>query len=130
METTQPGRRIVKPSFRREEQRGLFVEILNEGPWETVIHGTMRPGGVMGNHYHKRTTAFFYLVRGKAQIVIRHMVDQNEERLELNPGEGVYFYPYETHAIRYLEPSDFIFLKSTRFREDNPDLFPAPVMAP
>ncbi len=119
--------RIVKPSFRREDGRGLFVEILGEGPWETVIHGAMAKDAVMGNHYHEKTVAFFYLVKGSADIGIRNVANGKEDSLTLHAGEGVYFHPYETHLIRYAEPSDFIFLKSRRFSKDDPDLVSAPL---
>jgi len=127
MSETQADNRVVGPSFRRSDQRGLFVEIVNEGPWETVIHGSMAKDAVMGNHYHRRTDAFFYLVKGSAEIVIRHVADGRETQFTLAAGQGVFFHPYETHSIRYLEASDFIYLKSHRFRPESPDLVSAPV---
>ena len=123
----EAGERIIKPSFIRKDERGTFVEILNEGPWETVTHGSMAKEAVMGNHYHERTVAFFYLTRGSAEIVLRNVAGGTEQRFRLKAGGGIYFYPYETHAIRYLESSDFIFLKSRRFSKADPDLISTPL---
>ena len=117
----------VGPTYAREDRRGLFVEIVNEGPWETVIHGSMRRDAQMGNHYHRECRAFFYLVSGRAQIKVRHLVNDSTEVLEIGPRQGVMFRPFETHVIRYLEDSDFIFLKSYRYRDDEPDIFPCDV---
>ena len=119
--------RIGKPSFARNDQRGLFVEILNEGPWETIIHGAMNPGGELGKHYHKRTLAFFYLTSGSADVKIRNVASDERWSLVLEAGQGVYFQPYETHVIRFREPTAFVFVKSRRFSADDPDLYPAPV---
>jgi len=121
-----PEREIkpIKPSFIRRDERGTFVEIVNEGPWETIIHGSMKSGAEMGNHYHKECRALFYVVSGKAEVHIRHVYDQGMNKVILGSGEGLYFLPYEIHVIHYLEKTDFIFLKSYRYREDQPDMFP------
>lgn len=124
-----PKREIkpIKPSFIRKDERGIFVEIVNEGPWETIIHGSMESGAEMGNHYHRECRAFFYVVDGKVEIHIRHLYDQSIAVGVLTSGEGLYFLPYEVHVVRYLEKTDFIFLKSYRYREDQPDTFPGSV---
>lgn len=117
----------VDPTYVRQDRRGLFVEIVNEGPWETVIHGSMRQGAQMGNHYHRECRAFFYLVQGRARIKVRHLVNDSSEELEIGPRQGVMFRPFETHLIEYLADSDFIFLKSYRYRDDQPDIYPCEV---
>ncbi|MBU0480960.1 MAG: hypothetical protein KKG47_07650 [Proteobacteria bacterium] len=116
--------RILKPTFIRNDDRGLFVEITHEGPWETVIHGSMQKGASMGNHYHRECRAFFYLVSGKAEISIRNIVEKTEDVYSLGSGEGIKFLPYECHEVRYCEDSDFVFLKSYRYDPDNPDIYP------
>jgi quercetin dioxygenase-like cupin family protein len=117
----------VKPTFVRKDQRGDFIEIVNEGPWETIIHGTMEAGSEMGNHYHREARAYFYIVSGKAEIRMRHLFDDTVQKTVLHAGEGVYFLPYEIHVVHYLEKSDFIFLKSYRYTDDQPDIFPGDV---
>ena len=117
----------VKPTFVRKDQRGDFIEIVNEGPWETIIHGTMEAGAEMGNHYHREARAYFYIVSGKAEIRMRHRFDDTVQKIVLHPGEGVYFLPYEIHVVHYLEKSDFIFLKSYRYTDDQPDMYPGDV---
>ena len=118
---------VIDPSFVRTDDRGLFVEIVNEGPWETIIHGSIKAGKVMGNHYHRENRAFFFLTRGKALVKIEHLVDGSSSSLELDGGKGVYFLPFEIHTIEYLEDSDFILMKSYRYSQDNPDIFPGEV---
>jgi quercetin dioxygenase-like cupin family protein len=114
---------VVRPSFVRRDDRGLFVEIVNEGPWETVIQGTMKRRKKMGNHYHRENKAFFYLTRGRARVRIKHIVDGTEDSVVLHAGEGIYFLPFEIHTITYLEDSDFLLLKSYRYNEKKPDIF-------
>lgn len=114
----------ISPSFVREDDRGLFVEIVNEGPWETVIHGNMRAGKSMGDHYHRENKAFFFLTSGKAEVKVRHLIDESCQQVFLDSGQGIYFLPFEVHTITYLEDSSFILLKSYRYQVDKPDIFP------
>ena len=114
---------ILSPTFVREDDRGLFVEVLNEGPWETVVHGEMHAGAVMGEHYHRQCRAYFYLMSGEAIINVRHLVDGTEDTITLAAQRGVYFLPFEVHRIEFLAESTFLLLKSYRYRDDEPDIF-------
>lgn len=122
-----PKPEAVPPTFKRQDGRGLFVEVVNEGPWETVITGHMKAGARMGDHYHRECRAFFFLIRGSAKVEVKHLFDDTTSLVMLEENQGLYFLPFETHAVSYLSDSDFILLKSYRYREDRPDIFPAPL---
>ena len=112
------------PLFERRDARGQFTEILREGPWHTVVTGTMRSGAVMGNHYHKRTRIALYLMSGRAAIEIVHVKSGERRALEVRPGEGAFLETGEAHAIRFMADSQFLLLKSHPYSEDNADTFP------
>ncbi|MEK6677453.1 MAG: hypothetical protein AABZ47_17600 [Planctomycetota bacterium] len=130
---------LVHPTYVREDERGSFIEILNRGPWETVITGFMRPGGILGNHYHKKTRMFLYLLQGSAEIWVRAVRCETDgdchdnalasvARETLATGQGLYLEPNQAHAIRFLEESSFLLLKSRRYSEVDPDTFLYEVM--
>ena len=91
------------------------------------ITGTMKPGAVMGNHYHKETTIFFYLTTGSGKIDTIHVESKQTDSFTLNGNEGVLLKPFESHTIRFLEPSDFVMLKSIAYDPDSPDTYHFPV---
>ena len=35
---------VMRPTFERRDDRGWMVELLNRGPWETVLWGEMKAG--------------------------------------------------------------------------------------
>ena len=120
--------KIEQPSFVREDDRGLFVEIVNGGPWETIIHGSMNKGSDLGNHYHRECRALFYLVDGLAEVRTRFILTGDKiVTNELKAREMVLFRPFETHIVHFLADSDFILLKSYRYEDDQPDIFPLEV---
>lgn len=117
----------ITPSFNRTDGRGTFQEILNGGHWEALIRGTMNPGAVMGNHYHKKTVIFFYLTSGSVQIKTIHVDTRQTDEFHLSGGQGVILRTDESHAIRFLEETDFIMLKSLKYDPQDPDTYAFPV---
>ena len=115
--------KIEGPSYCREDERGLFVEVTNGGPWETVITGRMEAESRLGDHYHRECRALFFLIRGRAEVKTRFLMDDVWQTLPLNAMEKIMFRPFEVHTVHFLEESDFILLKSYRYEDDNPDIF-------
>lgn len=118
------GSACLRPTYVREDARGLFVEIVSTGPWETVVTGTMRAGAVLGRHYHRRTRALLFLTRGAARVEIADVATGDRHSARVAPHQGVYLEPDQAHAIHFEAESDFILLKSRRYTPDDPDTFP------
>ena len=121
---------IIFSTHTREDERGLFVEVLNDGHWENLIYGVMKQGATMGNHYHKKTEIFFFLKKGAARISVVHVENGERDRFTLEENQGVVLRTCESHAIRFVEDSEFIMMKSLRYNTDDPDTFPFPVEEP
>ena len=124
------GHEILEPTFRREDTRGRFVEVLNTGHWEALICGEMNKDAVIGNHYHKRTEVFFFLKRGKVRVATVHVETDDRDLFELEENQGVRLRPNESHAIYFLDDSEFIMLKSIPHNPAEPDTFSYPVEDP
>lgn len=118
---------ILQPSFERTDERGTLIEVLNRGRWEVLIYGRMRANAVMGNHYHQKTEVFFFLRDGSARVDIVHVETGERRRLPLSAKQGIILKTKESHAIRFLEDSEFIMLKSLRYDPGDPDTFSFPV---
>lgn len=119
---------VVTPVFERADQRGSFVEAVNRGPWESLSHGGMGKGAILGQHYHKKTDVFFYLSDGSADVLIEDVRSRVRYGVVLAARQGVIFKPFETHRIRFLEDSRFMMLKSRAFSPDDPDIFSHPLV--
>ena len=110
-------------TYSRKDERGTFVEVINRGPWETVITGSMRAGAVLGNHYHKNTELFFFLIEGRCRMDGECIETGRKRSVRLDPGQGIHIGTYEAHAVRFEAPSRFILLKSHAFDPDLPDIY-------
>lgn len=118
---------ILLPAFERTDARGLFREVLNDGQWESFLCGSMNANAVMGNHYHKKTVVFFYLTKGAARIKTIHVETSQRDEFSLFANQGVLLHVNESHAINFLEASEFVMLKSLRYNPDDPDTYHFPV---
>jgi dTDP-4-dehydrorhamnose 3,5-epimerase-like enzyme len=118
---------ILKPVFERQDNRGLFQELLSSGTWESLIYMRMNPDAVIGNHYHKKTEIFLYLLSGSAEIKTVHVESGERDRIVMLAGNGIALQPYYSHAIRFTSESEAIMLKSRRYEEADPDTYSFPV---
>lgn len=110
------------PVFVRIDQRGQFNELVNSGEWQSLVFGSMKPGAVMGRHYHNHTVIYFYLICGKAKIETLNLKTAKKVSALLDSGQGYIFRPEEVRIINYLESSKFLLMKSHRYDPQNPDL--------
>jgi dTDP-4-dehydrorhamnose 3,5-epimerase-like enzyme len=117
----------VSPRFERRDGRGVFREILSGFPAGTLVCGQMKAGAVMGNHYHRKTRVFFYLLSGSAGIRTVDVESGATDAFRLGENEGVFLEPGESHAIRFLVDSDFLMVKSLAYDENDPDTYAHPV---
>ncbi len=119
-----PAPKVFLPDhYRRIDDRGLFVEVIAEGEWESVIHGKMHAGAVLGQHYHLLTRIFFYLTLGEAQVHVVRIKDAEKLSFTLREGQGTYLEPCEAHAIQFLTPGEFVLTKSRRHDPREPDTY-------
>ena len=112
-----------KPTYIREDERGLFLEVVNSGQWQTVLFGDMRGGAVIGNHYHKRSRCFVFLTSGAALVEVVEVESGSRSSSRLTTHEGLCLEPNHAHAIRFEEDSTFILLKSEAYSDDDPDTY-------
>lgn len=120
----------ISSIFERKDSRGIFREYFNsDTAWKSLNGGNMSKGAVIGNHYHKKNRALFFLVSGSAQVYTKARNPRAKvQHTVLRPYEGVVFEPYEAHAIRFLKPSAFLLAKTYRFNKREQDLYPAPLI--
>jgi quercetin dioxygenase-like cupin family protein len=118
---------VAVAAFQRTDERGTLVEILNTGTWRAVLFGEMHPGAVMGNHFHRKTEVYLFLVRGQARVTAVNVETGERSESTLSAGEGVRLPVNESHAVRFLEAALFVMLKSQPFDSNDADIFPYPV---
>jgi len=101
------GRIKVKPSF--VDERGEIIDLLENESINAVTIVTFKRGAVRGNHYHKETFQWNYLMSGKIRLVTQNDGEAAAETI-MRPGDFVLTEPNVRHALVAIEDSALIVL--------------------
>ena len=94
--------KIVKPRAAFKDTRGSITDILDGVPVECVTLLTFKRGAVRGNHYHKKTTQYAYLLEGKLRVFTQLPGRPVRSRV-VSAGELIVTPPKERHAFEALK---------------------------
>jgi len=97
----------LRPAFR--DSRGAITDILDDVPLNSVTIITSRKGVVRGNHYHRKTVQYTYMLKGRIRYVSRRGKGKPRSFV-MRAGDITSSPPMEAHAILALEDSEFIVL--------------------
>jgi dTDP-4-dehydrorhamnose 3,5-epimerase-like enzyme len=101
--------KITHPPIAVKDDRGQIVDIVEQVDfcYATIIHS--KKDVERGNHYHKQTWQYVYLLSGKLRA-LSQMPGEKVEDVTINPGDLIENVPNESHALIALEDSTFLVL--------------------
>lgn len=109
----------IEPNFT--DHRGSITDILGREEIDYVTLITSKSGVVRGNHYHKKTYQWVYVLSGSVRAYSKFPGRDAESEL-LEPGDLILNEPLEVHALQSLTDSSFIVLtRGPRGGEDYED---------
>ncbi|HEX3580964.1 MAG TPA: DegT/DnrJ/EryC1/StrS family aminotransferase [Thermoanaerobaculia bacterium] len=98
--------------------RGSISDILTGENFDAATIITSRRGAVRGNHYHKDTIQWTYVLTGRVRVAAQ-VEGQERHEIEIGPGELVRHDVLEAHSILAVEDSTFLVLtRGPRSGED------------
>lgn len=103
--------RVLESESVHEDTRRRITQLLT-APIKQVNIYDAKKGSTLGNHYHKETDEYFYIVRGKVMY--------NTSRI-FESGELFAVYPQEVHTIECLEDTKFMTFLTKAYSEEDKD---------
>jgi quercetin dioxygenase-like cupin family protein len=102
----------IKPSF--SDERGTIADIL---VGENVQHAgiiTSKAKTVRGNHYHKLSKQYNYVLSGKLEMTVSDATKANfkDETIVLEAGDFVTIPPMVVHTLKAIDDSTFLVFTS------------------
>ncbi len=95
----------IKISF--QDKRGKIIDILQKEQIEYVTLITSKKGAIRGNHYHKKSIQYNFILKGKMKLFTR--VPKGKKKTEIiKTGDLACNPPMEEHALLALEDSEFL----------------------
>lgn len=102
---------IIRPAIAHRDHRGYIIDILEATDFNYATIITSRRGVTRGNHYHKLTTQWVFVIKGKMMAHSR-MPGSEIQRAVIKAGDVIKNVPLEHHALTALENSEFLVLTS------------------
>jgi quercetin dioxygenase-like cupin family protein len=91
-----------KPAFT--DERGKITDIVENVPFDSLTLITSSKGAVRGNHYHRQTTQYTYILEGKCRYYSQKPGEPVEQAIVVK-GDLVVSPPLESHAFEALDDS-------------------------
>jgi quercetin dioxygenase-like cupin family protein len=98
---------------RYEDERGVIQDLFDGGPVDAVTWITTNEGAVRGNHFHKLTTQWTYVLSGLLLVV-----SGDGFKMQVGPFEAVKHEPGDPHAWKALRDTTcLVFTRGPRSGE-------------
>lgn len=98
---------IIRRKAAHKDARGTITDVLENNRVECVTMLTTVKGGVRGNHYHKKTTQYTYIMKGRVRVFTQVVGERVQQRL-MRAGDLLITPPKTRHAFVALEDSVYI----------------------
>ena len=99
--------KTITPAF--EDNRGKIIDLLQHTPVDSVTLITCLKGAIRGNHYHKESIQYSYVITGKI-CAYTQFPDEDVKSKILNEGDLLESPPNERHALHAIEDSFLIII--------------------
>ena len=98
-----PRIKLLKKSF--VDKRGLIIDVYVNAPKEHCLIVTFEKGAVRGNHYHKKSTQFSFLLSGELDFYYAKIDKKNGkvkkiQKKIIKKNTFITHKPYEAHAFK------------------------------
>ena len=97
----------IKSKINFKDSRGLIIDLLEKKNINAITFITQKKGKIRGNHFHKKTIQWNYLIKGKLELLTRKN-KQKIIRTLMKEGDLVETSKNESHAIKALKNSEFL----------------------
>jgi len=105
----------IKPAFT--DKRGDINDILEEQVGHVGLI-TFKKGAIRGNHYHKKSTQYTYILKGKIKFVTSDINGKHRKEFILEEGTFSRIPPQVVHAYKALTSAAMLDM-TTLNRKDN-----------
>lgn len=100
--------KLIRTKVAFKDSRGTIADILDGTPLNAVTIITNKKGAVRGNHVHKKTIQYTYVVSGRIRYVSKGKGPKRS--VTMRPGDLAVSLPGEAHTTVALTDATFLAL--------------------
>ncbi len=95
--------KIIKTKINYQDKRGVIRDILTHITIDAITYLTSKKGAVRGNHYHKKTIQYEYILGGEYLCATRLDTGGKVSKHILKEGDLAVHPPHEVHTLKALK---------------------------
>jgi len=108
----------IRPEISFADDRGEITDLIEGGSINAITYISFVEGAIRGNHYHKKTTQWNYVISGKIKLV-SHIHGEPIVETIMGVGDMTITKPNESHALVAMSDSKLmVFTKGPRGGKD------------
>ena len=97
--------KIKKKKLNFKDKRGSILDIFQDSPKEHCTIVTFNKNAVRGNHFHKKSTKYTYVISGQLTFAYVKINKKNEisgqiKKKIVGPGTLISHQPFHAHAFK------------------------------
>ena len=106
--------KLIKLKVNYKDDRGNIVDMIENENINAVTLVTFKKGATRGNHFHKKTLQYNYVVKGEISVVTQTNNSPKKIKI-LKRGDLAAILPMEKHALKALKDAELlVFTKGPR----------------
>jgi|SRR3989339_197516 len=90
---------IIHKKINFEDKRGIITDIFTNDCKDHAAIIFSKKGAVRGNHYHKESTQYTFVVSGQLTMLSQKVDGGEIEKNILEPNDLMVHFPMESHAL-------------------------------
>ena len=99
---------ITKIGKSFEDKRGAIIDIITDINFDSLTRITFNSGSVRGEHFHKDTIQYNYLLTGSLTYRTRTSNSGSIDEYILLPGDMIVSHPGQHHAFKATEYAELL----------------------
>ena len=104
----------IKKKINFKDKRGIIVDLIEKTQINAITYITQKKNTVRGNHFHKKTIQWNYILSGKVILVTKKGKGKKIKKI-MKKGDLILTEKNEKHAIKALVNSEMlVFTKGSR----------------
>lgn len=119
--------KLEKTKIDFADERGVIRDILVV-PKVGITYISSKKGTVRGNHYHKKTMQYEYVLSGSFEYYCKDVEGGRKIKKKVVSGDLLHIFPNEIHTFEALEDSEILSFNfgPSKGKDNHKDTFKAP----
>ena len=114
----------VKKEKTIDNDRGYLVEFISKNyNIEQVNILFSLANTIRGNHYHKITEEFFYIINGEVKVTLRNVKTNEIQHFTVVSKESFSVTPFHYHTLEFTRDTHILSFYSKEFDINNTDIY-------